>query len=204
MGLVKGTNRGSKWRGEDDHFPTPPEAIYPLLRTVPLPQTIWEPAAGEGHISRVLEAHGHHVVSTTLVDRGFGVTGVDFLRETALRATCIVTNPPFSLDDEFTRHALDMKPDMLCLFMRLKYLCGAARYSLIHGPNPPFLVLPFIERIRFYAGDMAEEEQPGWNTEDFAWFIWRNGYRGRPSIQWLSRDDGSQADLLRDFMGAPV
>ncbi len=194
--LVRGANRGSDFRPDDDHYPTPLQAIDPLMRAIVLPHRVWEPACGEGHISRAMEARGHEVVSTTLTDRGYGETGIDFLSESKLRAPAIVTNPPFSLDDEFVRHALDLQPDVAAFFLRLKYLCGARRYGLIHGPNPPALVLVFIERIKFFAGDTAEADQPGWNTEDFAWFVWLKGFRGFPSVIWLSRDDGTQMDFL--------
>jgi hypothetical protein len=49
-----------------------------------LPKGIWEPCCGDGAMARVLEAHGHHVVATDLVDRGYGETGRGFLAETRL------------------------------------------------------------------------------------------------------------------------
>lgn len=191
-------NRSSVDRPEDDHYPTPPEAVYPLIRHLALPQKIWEPACGEGHIAEVLREYGHKVVASNLIDRGHGETGVDFLATTELRAPVIMTNPPYALDEEFVLHALSLKPDLAIFFLRLKWLCGADRYRRIMGPTPPCLVLPFIERIKFFAGDTPIDEQPGWNTEDFAWFVWRKGFIGSPTISWLSRDDGRQSDLFRE------
>ena len=167
------------------------------MRHLALPSTIDEPACGAGHIAKVLEEYGYEVVASNLVDRGFGETGVDFLRVPTPRARCLITNPPFSLDEEFVLHALDLGYEIAIFFLRLKWLCGADRYRRIMAPYPPCLVLPFIERIKFYAGDTAIDEQPGWNTEDFAWFVWRKGFIGKPTIDWLSRDDGRQADLFR-------
>ena len=48
--------------------------------------------------AEVLEACGHRVVSTDLVDRGYGEVGRDFLAETQLPVgvTAIVTNPPMA------------------------------------------------------------------------------------------------------------
>jgi hypothetical protein len=191
------TNRSSKFRPADDHYPTPLEAVYPLVRHLALPRRIWEPACGEGHIARVLEEYGYHVEATNLVDRGYGTTGIDFLQTRKALASCIVTNAPFSLDEEFIEHALHLGVDLAVFFLPLKKLAGAGRYRRINGPTPPCLVLAFIERIRFFAGDTPEEEQPGWNTEDFAWFVWRKGFRGKPTVDWLSRDDGLQSDLFR-------
>src|SRR4051794_355038 len=68
-----------------------------LRQPIRLPKKIWEPCCGDGAISQMLEAHGHHVVSTDLVYRGYGEGGHDFLRETRLPdgVTAIVTNPPY-------------------------------------------------------------------------------------------------------------
>lgn len=137
------------------------------------------------------------MVASTLTDRGYGKTGQDFLKLRARRADCLVTNPPFSLDEEFVLHAISLRYELAAFFLRLKWLCGADRYRRVMAPTPPCLVLPFIERIKFFAGDTAEEDQPGWNTEDFAWFVWRPGFIGKPTIDWLSRDDGMQTDLFR-------
>jgi hypothetical protein len=57
--------------------------------------TIWEPACGDGAISKVLEAAGYDVISTDLIDRGFGQGGVDFLKTTKALGRNIVTNPPY-------------------------------------------------------------------------------------------------------------
>jgi len=69
-----------KANAERDHFyPTPPEGTRALLRVEKFEGTIWEPACGDGAISRELEAVGHTVLSTDLIDRGYGTAGVDFL-----------------------------------------------------------------------------------------------------------------------------
>lgn len=195
-------NRSGKFRPADDHFPTPREAVYPLARHLALPRRIDEPACGEGHIARVLAEYGYEINASNLVDRGYGEIGIDFLKTKQRGASCLVTNPPFSLDEEFVLHAISLGYDLAIFFLRLKWLCGADRYRRIMAPTPPCLVLPFIERIKFYAGDTAEEDQPGWNTEDFAWFVWRKGFIGKPTVDWLSRDDGLQHDLFREMASA--
>ncbi len=195
-------NRSSSFRPDDDHYPTPRAAIIPLMRTLALPPHIWEPACGEGHIAETMRDYGYQVEATTLVDRGYGETGIDFLTEREARAKVIITNPPFSLDEEFVLHAMSLGVDLAIFFLSIKWLCGGDRYRRIMGPTPPCLVMPFIERIKFFAGDTPEADQPGWNTQDFAWFVWRrlpNGkyFKGAPTIAWLSRDDGDQSDLFR-------
>ena len=55
-----------------DFYPTPPEAIRALLSVETFEGSIWEPACGDGAISKVLLEAGHEVVSTDLIDRGYG------------------------------------------------------------------------------------------------------------------------------------
>lgn len=197
MNTVIGVNRGSEYRPDDDHFNTPRMGSVPFIRTAALPDLIWEPCCGEGAISTVLEEHGHTVVSTTLQDRGYGKTGVNFLECKELLAPAIVTNPPYNILDDLVKHALSLKPDLLALLLRTKFVEGADRYRDTHGPRPFSIMYQFIERIKFYAGDTPMEDQPGWNTEAFCWFVWVKGWRREPVVRWLSRDDGLQGDMFR-------
>ena len=64
-------------RQKDDFYPTPPEAVEALLSVEKFIGDIWEPACGDGAISKVLEVE-HNVVSSDLNDYGFGKSGVDF------------------------------------------------------------------------------------------------------------------------------
>ncbi len=181
-------NRASKWRGEDDFYPTPSGATLALCNLGILPTDVWEPACGDGAMSRVLESAGHRVVSTNLTDRGYGIHGVDFLKCDELAAPAIVTNPPFGIADDFIAHALSLQPSVACFFLRLKYLEGAKRFSRIFSKGGLAAVHVFVERVKFFAGGIAVADQPGWNTEAFAWFVWRAGHNGRPEIGWVSRD----------------
>lgn len=157
---------------------------------------VWEPACGEGAISKVLELFGCDVVSTTLVDRGFGETGRDFFAERKARKPIILTNPPFACDDEFVSHALSLDPDVLCLFLRSKFKEGRDRYREIHSQRPFSIEYQFIERVVFFAGDVPIERQPGWNNESFAWYVWIKGWDGEPVTRWLSIRDGAHPDLF--------
>ena len=105
-------------RADHDFYPTPPEAVRALLSVEQFDGTIWEPACGNGAISRELESHGHRVVSTDLIDRSYGQSGCDFLSAiTPTRVRLehpdmrhIVTNPPYSyrrgIADKFVGQAL--------------------------------------------------------------------------------------------------
>lgn len=92
-----------------EFYPTPPEATRALLSIESFDAPIWEPACGDGAISRELTAAGYDVISTDLVDRGFGEGEHDFLKSDKALAKHIITNPPYGthgLGDAFVRRAL--------------------------------------------------------------------------------------------------
>ena len=62
-----------------------------------------------GHISMVLEDYLFEVESSDLFDRGFGHTGFNFLERTELFEGSIITNPPYSLTDEFVKKAIEIQ-----------------------------------------------------------------------------------------------
>ena len=128
------TNRASRFRPQDDHYNTPREASIPFLKECDIVfKEVWEPACGEGALSEVLKAFGYIVTSTTLTDRNYGETGIDFLTEGKLRAPVIITNPPFRIIDKFIYHALELQPEILAIFCRTKFLEGGRRHKLIHS-----------------------------------------------------------------------
>lgn len=172
-------------RQPDDFYATPPSCTEALLRVEEFPAKIWEPACGDGAISRVLEAAGHEVVSSDLVDRGYGVVRRDFLFESYLAAPAIVTSPPFKLADEFTIHALHLGAEKVAIFQRTAWLEGRKRHASLWGPLPPVRIWQFCGRQTLWRGDDADKKDKG-GAIAFAWFVWERGYRGAPALGWLS------------------
>ena len=72
------TTRSQAERGLDAYF-TPPQAVWSLLALETVPHCIWEPAAGDGAIVRVLEAAGHPVIASDIADYGAGYPLADYL-----------------------------------------------------------------------------------------------------------------------------
>ncbi|MFH5927058.1 hypothetical protein [Roseomonas xinghualingensis] len=170
-------------RQKDDFYRTPDSATRALLAVESLPASIWEPACGDGAISEVLAGAGHRVISTDLVDRGYGDARRDFLMERRLAAPCIVTNPPFKLADEFALHGLDLGVEVMALFMRLAWLEGAARRSKLWAVHPPARVWVFSRRQTLWRGDQEAQDRGG--AIAFAWFVWTRGHVGAPALGWI-------------------
>lgn len=169
-------------REKNDFYPTPPEATISLLGVEKFDGLIWEPACGDGAISELLKAAGYEVVSTDLVDRGYGESRVDFLMETRSLAPNIVTNPPFKMVTPFIRRSLELTSGKVAMLLRLACLEGAERGELFET-TPLARVWVFKRRLQF--------KRPGWTDTGaggmtaFAWFVWQKGYEGGPTLGWL-------------------
>lgn len=123
-------------RAEHDYYATEPKAMELLLQEERFSPVVWEPACGEGHLSKVLEKHGYEVINTDLVYRRFGVAqSVDFLklnRSTDYFEGDIITNPPYKYAKEFVEKALELIDDgqKVAMFLKLTFLEGKARKKL--------------------------------------------------------------------------
>jgi hypothetical protein len=195
-------------RGLDPYF-TCPEAVYALLHVEDdhLPHRIWEPAAGDGAISRILRAHGHDVLSTDIADYGWEGcrSGVNYLNAAPVDGIeGIVTNPPFRRAVEFAKKAL-REVGYLALLLRTNFLESQERYPffLEHPPARVWISsrrLPMMHR-HGWAGKKAAS-----NT-CHSWFIWQSG-RGGSELRWfdwqefLPRVDGVHTHVRSDQLAA--
>lgn len=167
---------------EKDHFyPTPPAGTLALLSVEKFDGPIWEPACGEGHMSRVLEGAGYDVISTDLVDRGFGTPRVDFLMEHRPLAPNIVTNPPFKLGEQFAPKALSLTTGKVALLCRLMWLETPARRQLFETCGLA-RVWVFSNRL----GMMKNEVATAGGMVPYAWFVFEHGHQGPPTLGWVN------------------
>lgn len=170
-------------RQKDDFYPTPPVATRKLLSVEKFAGPIWECACGDGAISRILTENGYEVISTDLVDRGFGQAGIDFMMEYRPIAPNIITNPPFKFAREFVDKALSLTTGKVAILARLAWLEGKSRKSLFET-SPLSRVWVFSERVPMLRnGD--EMMKGGGGMIAFAWFVWDHEYRGEPRLGWL-------------------
>jgi hypothetical protein len=172
-------------REKDDFYATPPESTEALLRVEQFEGSIWEPAAGQGHLSKVLEAAGHEVISTEMVDRGFGETGVDFLMEWRPRAPNIVTNPPFKLSSQFVRNALRLTTGKVAMLLKIGFLEGVERADVFDAA-PLARVWVFRRRQSFLKSGIHKTNMNGkGGMIAYAWFVWEHGYQDKPTLGWI-------------------
>lgn len=185
--LGSGRTRKRKIEGDGhDFYPTPLWAALALLDKEKLRGVVWECACGDGEASMGLLLRGYEVISSDLVDRGYGESDVDFLRRRpATSVGTIFTNPPFKDAEAFVRRARSFRGVKVVMFMPLSFLQGSARADGLWREDPPDRILIVPERVTMYP---RGREQPGSGTHATSWYVWdgpppRAG--AATAVQWL-------------------
>ena len=176
---------------EHDFYATPPRAVEELLKLEHFSENVWEPCCGGGHISEVLIKHGHKVLSTDLIDHGFGCPGVDFLAQSEPVDADIITNPPYVQAQAFAEHAISLLTDghKAAMFLRLVFLATQARRPLF-DKHPPARV--YVASARFGCAKNGEfKVRPNGelyypSSVDYAWLIWEHDYTRAPTLHWFN------------------
>jgi hypothetical protein len=173
----------------NEFYPTPPEATRALLSVEQFDGAIWEPACGDGAIARVLHEAGHAVVSTDLHPYGFGESGVDFLREKNVRATHIVTNPPYGrgLADAFVTKALALTRGTggkVAMLLNLASLCHPARTALWQQLRPARLYA--IDGVVCWPARQYGPAPEYFTRHRYVWAVWCPDHCGATAFDWLS------------------
>lgn len=178
------SNHADHDREENDYYATDPKAAGLLLEVAPELTDIWECACGAGHLATVFEKYGKLAAASDLIDRGYGKSGVDFLRCSRHHNGDIVTNPPFRYALEFVQKALDLIPDghKVCMFLRIQFLEGKARRKFF-DEHPPQTVYVATSRIKCAMN--GDFEATKGSAALYAWFVWEKGWKGETKVRWM-------------------
>ena len=125
----------------NDEYYTPIYAITPLLRFLPKDLKIWECTDfGDSNITKVLRENGYNVVSSKKEEINFLTDKPNFDFD------CIVTNPPYSLKNEFLQKCYEYgKP--FALLLPITALEGKVRGGLFRQNGIEVMV--FDKRINY-------------------------------------------------------
>lgn len=191
--IVKGAE--GEHRNPHDYYPTPAIGTLTLLRNHSVPQRIWEPAAGRGHISKELIRNGHSVTSTDLIAHPDPMvpveTGVDFLTADRKDVDGVITNPPFKhgLPEKLIRRMLeDHEYEFLALFCRLTFMESIGRYDLFKDHRPARIYV-LSGRVNCHEDYFHQNHGLG-GMVAYAWFVWDKRYRMTTGqIEWVRPSD---------------
>jgi len=169
---MSSTNRGAE-RRLDDAYMTPAWCVRRLLDVWrPGDGFLVEPCVGDGAIVMAFDAAcgkrpwwTYDVREVAGVPSTFHHTG-DFLSLQSIGAqpSAVITNPPYSLAEEFLRHSRALCPRAeLAFLLRMAFAASAKRLPLWRClGTPDMFVLP--NRPSFTG--------KGTDSADYAWFVW--------------------------------
>jgi hypothetical protein len=149
-----------------DNFQTPEWPIKALTKVIHkklVEKTILDPCCGKGHLRKTLNDQGYYCIGTD-IDRGFNflTTNPNSLGDYDL----IITNPPYSLKDEFLERCYNIgKP--FALLMPLTALEGQKRLALYKKNGMQLALLP--KRVNFIPPTEGKKSSAWFPT---AWFTY--------------------------------
>lgn len=194
--LVTGNASASLADRGPDFNQTPFAALAALLLAERrrMPKRLWEPACGNGRLVVPLRRRGYDVTATDLHSWGCpeATTGVDFLEAAAAAFAPqgerfgIVTNPPFSLDEEFIERAVGLAP-YVAMLLRFSFLESEGRHGWWRGVGLRRVHL-IVERLPMMHRHGYEGPKLDKSAMAFAWFIFCPGLKPRRSVpvSWVS------------------
>lgn len=195
---LKGTNLAgtstTRERVNNDYYATAYESTKALLDEVNFEgKTFLEPCVGGGHIAEILKEYypNAKVLWCDLVDRGYPNTKVcDFITYDFKEKVFdnIVTNPPYSLAQEFLEKSMSVVKNngKIAMFLKIQFLEGAKRKEMFKLYPPKYIYVFSKRQNPWRNGSSVDEKGKPWSsTMCFAWFVWEKGFVGEPIIRWI-------------------
>jgi hypothetical protein len=143
-------------RSPNDYYPTPPWCYEKLPFDFQQFQTALEPCRGDGRIYNFLKSKGLDTYWAELSE------GVDYLSTPFDNVDLILTNPPFSIAEQFVEKAL-LESNSVVMLLRLNWLGSQKRYDFwLKNPATGLIILS--KRPSFTG--------TGTDSTEYAWFIW--------------------------------
>ena len=183
---IGASNHSDYEREKNDYYSTDPIAIYLLHKhnLLDKDQPYWENAVGGGNLAMELKRLGYNVVKETdLFDRGYGDSGIDFLQCRKTFQGNLITNPPYSLINDWILKSIDIASNKSYIFCRIQTIETITRYNKIFRDNPPVWICPFVKRVQCYRNN---DTSINGSAVCYAWFIWDNkDDSGETKVRWL-------------------
>jgi hypothetical protein len=171
-----------------DYFPTPAWGTRALCEwlhdhgDVFLNTRIaWEPACGDGYMSRPLAEFFADVISSDVHPYGYGLVE-DFLWPSEHTADWIITNPPFRLAEQFAETAIVRAKLGVAILVRTAFLESIGRFEGLFTRNPPSDILQFVERLPMVKGKVDADAS---SATAYCWLVWRKHATPGTQFHWI-------------------
>lgn len=190
-GQLAGGNSTTE-KADNDFYSTNPETIKEFMEefngAFEMIDVVWENACGDGNISEVLKEYFDDiVVSTDLVDRGYGIGGIDFLNTYFNpNADLIITNPPFSLINDFIVKGLEKTNRYLVYLCKIQMLETVKRKSILENSPLKYVYVHSKRQSTWKNGEPLDPNGKPWSTTMcLCWFVWDKEYKGEPIVRFI-------------------
>lgn len=215
-------------RRPNEQYFTQPWCSRALMKVAPIERLrtkpVWEPSAGRGDITRILQENEIDVFNSDIdvsnFDSDLGrVQELDFLSvvptlEIAEEYSGIVMNPPYggkkvayegrkvSMAEAFVRHALATGVDFVAAFLRTDFNHSVGRRDL--WENHPFAYeVALLSRPRWdwWYADQLDPWDIKSPMHNFSWFVWDRHHSGPCTQFFVGPKDVSvpdEADVLAE------
>lgn len=165
-----------------DTYRTPAWVTNCLLAFIQAkPGTLWEPAASDGQMVKILQ--DQFLVLATDIQ-----TGTDFLKTTALpdpSVRGIITNPPYSVAEDFCAHAIKLTAPVkgfVAMLLRVDFDSAKTRAYLFRDCPAFAKKIVLTKRIAWFVEDDGKpKSSPSFNH---AWYTWDHTHAGPPTIAY--------------------
>jgi len=150
-------------------------------------KTVLEPAAGNGAIVKVLKEYNFQNITAFDVKGG-----TNFLSwETPIDQ--LITNPPYSIAQEFILHAKKVVRERFALLLPLSYLHGKRRYDEIWQDREfPLKSVYVFTRYPHLGGVMRDDGKHETGMMVYCWMLWERSAMPdvcfSPSIHWIDNN----------------
>ena len=198
MGLSGGQLAGGNSvtdKAENDFYTTNPKTVELFLDRFVTDNSfqgnIWECACGTGNISEVLKRYypNSDIKSSDLVYRGYGIGNIDFLKSDD-KYDMIITNPPFSLMNEFIIKGLLLSNRYLIFLAKIQTLETLARKELIENSPLKYIYVHSTRQATWKNNMPKDENGKDWQTTMcLAWFVWDKEYEGEPIVRFIGKNE---------------
>ena len=164
-------------RNACDFYPTPMEVVTNFITNYGILEgNILEPSAGNGNIVNVIKNKNNNITALELREEetinlsalADHVVIGDFLKyEPTQEYDYIITNPPFSMAQEFIEHCFKIKGEntKIIMLLRLSFLESQRRYAF--WKTHPVNKLYVLSKRPSFTGK-------GTDSAAYAWFVWDN------------------------------
>lgn len=191
-GQLAGGNSATE-KAENDYYATDPKTVRSFLDLAVVEfkdvKVIHEPSCGEGHLTEALLPYFPNsiIANTDLIDRGYGLGGIDFLNsDYNANADLIITNPPFSLVNDFIVKGLEKTSRYLVYLCKIQLLETVGRKEILENSPLKYVYVHSKRQATWKNGEPLDPNGKSWaTTMCLAWFVWDKEYEGEPIIKLI-------------------